>query len=546
VTVFSRAAQWSQAVASAAEQQTWDMLVIGGGATGVGIALDAAARGYRVCLLEQSDFGKGTSSRSTKLVHGGVRYLRQGNISLVREALHERATLLRNAPHVAHELPFIIPCRNAWETMFYGAGMKAYDTLAGNRNLTRSSTLRRATVLDRIPTLAPRTCWAGVQYSDGQFDDARLLLNMAQTAMQLGACLLNYAQVVQLHNDRRGRVCGVTCVDAETSRALELTARVVINAAGPFCDEIRRMAEPTSRPLLATSQGIHLVLPKRFLPGESAIIVPKTPDGRVVFLIPWHDRCVIGTTDTPIPRASLEPAAQAAEVEFLLELAGRYLTVPPRISDILGVFTGIRPLVVAGAGKNTAQLSRDHFLDLEPTGLLTITGGKWTTYRKMAQDCVDRAAEVADLPKQPCTTANIPLHGAPHTTQHATQHARGSETSQARDSLPPYDPLAVYGTDRAAVVQLGGGNPALLERIDSRLDILPAQVLWAVRHELARSVEDVLARRTRSLLLDARAATDIAPQVARIMADDLGLDEVWQDQQVKAFRGLTQFYLPPR
>jgi glycerol-3-phosphate dehydrogenase len=529
VSSFVRDQHIARAQDKSASGATWDMVVIGGGATGVGVALDAASRGYSVCLLEQSDFGKGTSSRSTKLVHGGVRYLKQGNISLVREALHERSLLLKNAPHVVRDLPFIIPCPNQWQAFFYGTGLKVYDLLAGKDNLDRSHRLRRSQVLQRIATLNPRTCAAGILYHDGQFDDARLLVNLAQTASQQGATLINYARVTGLSKASDGKVSGVRWTDLESGRELESQARVVINATGPFCDAVRRLDEAAATPMVAASQGIHLVLPKRFLPGDTAMMVPKTSDGRVVFLIPWHDRAVLGTTDTGIDNVPLEPTPQSNEIEFLLETVAEYLESPPRREDILSVFTGIRPLVVAAPGARTSQLSRDHTVSVSPSGLLTITGGKWTTYRKMAEDCVNQAAELGGLQRQACRTHTLRIAGAPA--------ANGTSADVPTE-------FHIYGTDQAQLDAIAASTPGAGQRLDERLVVTPAHVLWAVRSEMARSVEDVLARRTRSLFLDARAALAIAPRVAEIMAGELERDDAWQRDQMAAFTETAQHFLP--
>ncbi len=513
---FERNGHVSRAEQFSSQQNAVDLLVIGGGATGIGIAVDAASRGYSVCVLEQSDFGKGTSSRSTKLVHGGVRYLKQGNISLVREALYERALLLKNAPHVVRELPFIIPCPNQWQAFFYGTGLKVYDLLAGKHNFSPSRRLGRQQVIERIATMQPKQCTAGILYYDGQFDDTRLLLNLAQTASQHGAVVLNYARVVGLMTES-DRVVGARWLDQETGREHACYAKVVINATGPFCDEVRRMDQPDAQPMVAASQGIHLVLPKRFLPGSTAIMVPKTADGRVVFMIPWHDHVVLGTTDTPIQQVSLEPTAQASEIEFLLETITPYLNEAPQRSDVQSVFTGIRPLVVANPGAKTSKLPRDHAISISQNKLITITGGKWTTYRKMAEDCVDRAVDLVGLEKKACRTHALPIAGA-------------------TKSMGDGDLAHVYGTDEPQIQQLGfqlaNGN----QPIDSRLSVTPAQVIWAARHEMARTVEDVLARRTRSLFLHARASIDIAPQVASLMRQELQQAETWESTQLQQFK----------
>ena len=499
--------------------QPWDMAVIGGGATGIGIALDAASRGYSVCLLEQSDFGKGTSSRSTKLVHGGVRYLKQGNVALVRDALIERRRLLENAPHVVRDLAFVIPCESLWQIFFYAAGLKLYDFLAGRRNLAKSHWLSQSAAYERLTTLDPNICKGGVLYHDGQFDDSRLLIDMARTASAHGACLLNYAQATGLLKDSQGAIEGVNWVDLETQEEFSSTARIVINATGPFCDSVRRLDEAQAAPIVAASQGIHLVLPRRLFPGETALIVPKTSDGRVVFLIPWHGHVVLGTTDTPIESPDVEPTAMPQEIDFLLETAGRYLKPKPTRADVLSVFTGIRPLVMAasatkaGAPSRTSQLSRDHTILRSKQGLVTITGGKWTTYRKMAEDCVDRAAQWAGLPVKACRTSNLPI--------------------LAPTSLPQSP--------------AGNEQPATsgCQYLGENLSITEADIRRSVDEEMARTVEDVLARRTRGLFLNARRAVADAPMVARQMAALLGRDQAWVDTQLDHFAQTADHFLPP-
>jgi len=499
---------------------TWDLVVVGGGATGIGIAVDAAARGYRVLLLEQSDFGKGTSSRSTKLVHGGVRYLQQGNVSLVMEALKERGLLLRNAPHLVHDLPFVVPNYQWWETPFYGIGLRVYDLLAGKYGFGRSVLLSREDVLERIPTLQREGLRGGVLYHDGQFDDSRLLVNLAQTAAEHGATLLNYARVSGLLKDAEGLVAGVEFAELERGRQFQARARCVINATGPFCDELRRQDDAQAEPMMALSQGVHIVLDQSFLPRETAIMVPHTRDGRVMFAIPWHGHVVVGTTDTSIREAALEPKPMPGEVDFILETAGSYLARRPGRSDILSVFTGIRPLVDSGRASSTAALSRDHTITISKSGLLTITGGKWTTYRRMAEECVDHAIVLGRLDERPCLTPTLPIHGF------------------QRD--PPAEKgLAVYGSDAPAIQALARENPEWAARVNPGLPIIGAQVIRAVREEMARTVDDVLARRTRALYLNARAALAMAPAVAQLIGKELGRDAAWQQQQVTQFKEIA-------
>jgi glycerol-3-phosphate dehydrogenase len=503
----------------------WDMLVVGGGATGVGVAIDAAARGYRVLLLEQSDFGKGTSSRSTKLVHGGVRYLEQGNISLVMEALRERGLLLGNAPHLVHDLAFVVPNYDWWEAPFYGLGLKVYNLLAGKYGFGTSRILSKEETLERLPTIKTEGLRGGVIYFDGQFDDSRLLIDMAVTAHELGATLLNYVRVISVTKDAEGFIDGVIAQDAESGAEFHAQAEVVINATGPFTDGLRRQADASAAPMIAPSQGVHLVFDRSFLPGESAIMVPHTSDGRVMFAIPWHGHTLIGTTDTPVECATLEPVALEQEIDFILSTASLYLAHKPARSDILSVFAGIRPLVKSSSGAGTAALSRDHTIHIEKSGLLTICGGKWTTYRHMAEDCVNQAAMLARLPEKACVTEHLKLHGF-----HADADAFG--------------PLRVYGSDALPIQDLMRAEPALADPLDAALPYTGAEVLWAVRHEMARTVEDVLARRTRALFLNAKAAIRMAPRAAGLMARELGRDGDWQAQQLESFGEVARNYFP--
>jgi glycerol-3-phosphate dehydrogenase len=499
----------------------WDIAIIGGGATGVGIAVDAAARGYSACLLEQSDFGKGTSSRSTKLIHGGVRYLQQGNISLVTEALEERGRLRQNAPHLVHDLAFVVPNYSWWEAPFYGIGMKVYDLLAGRWGFGRSRLLSKAEVLQRIPTLEQNGLRGGVLYYDGQFDDTRLLINLAQTADALGASLINYAKVSAIAHDQQGFACGLTFTDEETGASHTIASRCVINATGPFSDAVRKLDDPSATPIIAPSQGVHLVLDRSFLPGDSAIMVPRTSDGRVLFVIPWHQHALLGTTDTPISTPTLEPIAMDHEIDFLLDTARRYLSRAATRADVLSVFTGIRPLVRSnhastGDSANTAAISREHSILVSNSGLISIAGGKWTTYRKMAADCVDQAITIGKLEERECTTSELKIHGY-------------------LESTDQNDDLAVYGSDAVGLKELMKNDAKFAERLHDSLPIVAAQVLWAAREEMARTVEDVLARRTRALFLNSAAAIAMAPRVAEIMANALARDPKWQQDQIVKF-----------
>ncbi|MBN1352592.1 glycerol-3-phosphate dehydrogenase/oxidase [candidate division KSB1 bacterium] len=501
----------------------WDFIIIGGGATGLGTALEASSRGYQTLLVEQHDFGKGTSSRSTKLVHGGVRYLQQGNVSLVLEALKERGLLLQNAPHLVNKLKFIVPTYRWWDKPYYGIGLKLYDLLSGKHSFGASKILSKADVLHHIPVIEPKNLKGGILYYDGQFDDARLLVNLAQTAEEQGAVVLNYMQAIQLKKSGE-RISGVVVQDMESGSETELRARAVINATGVFTDGIRILDDPTVRPMIAPSQGVHIVLDRSFLPGDSALMIPRTSDGRVLFAIPWLDRVIVGTTDTPVNALSFEPAAKTGELAFLLEHAAQYLSKDPAAEDVKSVFVGLRPLVSLGKDKKTAAISRDYMIQISKSGLVTITGGKWTTYRKMAQDTIDHALRVAQLKPNPSVSERLPIHGY--------------DADAAK-----FGDLKLYGTDAGAIQELVRQNPKYGERLHPELPIVAGEVIWAVRNEMARTVEDVLARRTRALFLDARASMEMAPVVAGLMAAEMGKNEDWISDQVATFRKLAHGYL---
>jgi glycerol-3-phosphate dehydrogenase len=507
-------------------KEPWDIVVIGGGATGAGVAVDAATRGYDVLLLEREDFGKGTSSRATKLVHGGVRYLEQGNLSLVMEALKERGLLLRNAPHIVRNMQFVVPNYSWWEAPLYGIGMKIYDLLAGKYSFGSSKTLSLEETLRLLPTIRQDGLRGGVMYHDGQFDDTRLLVHLMMTAAEHGATVLNYAGVVELTKDEDGFVRGVVAVDSESGERYSIAARAVVNATGIFTDETRRLAESSAEAMMVPSQGIHLVFDRSFLTGDTALLVPHTDDGRVLFAVPWHNHTLVGTTDTPIETISYEPLPFEEEIEFVLETAGRYLAHKPTREDILSVFVGIRPLAKAlGAGEGkTSAISRDYTIHIDHTGLLTIAGGKWTTYRHMAEDCVDHAVTLGGLDEHPCVTATTHIHGY---FEHSGE----------------FDPLSVYGSDEAAILALAKEHPDLAERLHPDLPYIAAEVVWAARHEMSRTVDDALSRRTRALLLNARAAVAMAPAVASLLAKELGRDSSWVEEQVASFGALAAQYI---
>jgi glycerol-3-phosphate dehydrogenase len=506
------------------QDRAWDVAIIGGGATGVGVAVDAAARGLDAVLVEAHGFGKGTSSRSTKLVHGGVRYLEQGNIPLVISALRERELLRQNAPHLVHDLTFVVPNYAWWEAPFYGIGLKVYDVLAGRSGFGASKILNKKETLQRLPTLNPNGLRGGVAYHDGQFDDARLLIHLAMTAADCGATLLNYCPAIGMLRDAEGLLNGLTAHDEETGETLTIRARVVVNAAGVFTDSVRHMADTNAESLTMCSQGIHLVFDRSFLKSDAALMVPRTKDGRVLFVIPWHGHAVAGTTDTPVASPSLEPRPLDEEIQFILETAGLYLSRPPSRADVLAVYVGLRPLV-KGKGK-TSTLSRDHVIRVDSSGLLTITGGKWTTYRRMAEDCVDRAIKLGGLRNEPCRTKNLKVHGY----------------MDPIDETHCNDALGVYGSDAAAIHALAQ-SPALAVQLHPDLPYIVAEVVWAAREEMARTVEDVLARHTRALFLNARAAQAMAEPVAKLLAAELGRDAAWAAAQAESFVMLANQYM---
>ena len=484
----------------------WDVLIIGGGASGLGAAVDAASRGLRTLLLEQSDFAKGTSSRSTKLIHGGLRYLQHGHIKLVREALKERGILCKNAPRLVNHLPLLIPSYKWWEGPFYRAGLLAYDLLAGSLGIEKSFSLSREQILQKTPTIQTTGLRGGNVYYDGQFDDSRLAITLARTFAKLGGVLINYMPVISLiktNND----VCGVKAVDLETDVIYQIKAAAVVNATGPFTDQLRKMDDPDAPPLMVPSQGIHLVVDRSFLPSDTGILIPHTEDGRVLFILPWHDRVLMGTTDTLIETPTLEPKPQADEIDFVLRHAGKYLTRKPERKDILSVFAGIRPLVRKGSAKNTGAISREHTIAVSHSGLITLAGGKWTTYRKMGEDVIDKAISVASLPNHPSLTAELPLHDSFH------------EFNQFLEENPGYE-----------------------EPLHPKLPYCKGEVVWAARYEMARSIEDVLARRTRSLLLDAKASVEAAIETARIMAKELQKDEQWEAAEISRYQKLAAQY----
>jgi glycerol-3-phosphate dehydrogenase len=501
--------------------KVWDVVIVGGGATGLGSAVESASRGYSTLLLEGVDFAKATSSRATKLAHGGVRYLEQGDIKLVLHALKERGLMARNAPHICRTLTFVIPVYHWWASVFYGIGLKVYDALSGKLSMGHSHILGRKRTLEMIPTVQTKGLIGGVLYTDGQFDDSRLATTLALTLADLGGVAINYMPVRNLLK-QEGKVSGVVVEDLESGRKYEIKARTVLNATGIFTDSVRRFDDPQARDMLSVSQGAHIVLDRSFMPGPNAIMVPKTEDGRVLFAIPWHQHAVIGTTDIPTENMSLEPRAMEQEIDFLLRHASHYLAKPVGRRDVLSIYAGQRPLVSANHGEKTSKISRDHTIITSSSDLVTITGGKWTTYRLMGFDAVNHLVEIGKLPKKESRTENLRLHGY---------------LENAGDL-----PERVYGTDLAKIKKLAQDEPELAQLLHKRLPYLAAEVVWAARMEMARTVDDVLSRRTRALFLDARAALEAAPLTAHLLARELKRDAAWEQDQVQQFTKQAKGY----
>lgn len=505
----------------------WDVIIIGGGASGLGTALDAASRGYKTILVEAVDFAKGTSSRSTKLVHGGVRYLEQGDVSLVKEALKERGLMAQNAGHLVKNQSFVIPNYNWWGGYFYTIGLTIYDLLAGRLSLGRSKYISKKKTIELLPTVETKGLVSGVIYHDGQFDDSRLAINLAQTAVEKGACLINYTKVINLLKDDTNQVTGVQVEDQESGEIYDIKGTAIINATGVFTNAIMKLNDTVYKKYIVPSQGIHLVFDKSFLPSDHALMIPKTSDGRVLFAVPWHNKIVVGTTDTLIKKHSLEPIALESEIEFVLETAQRFLVKKPTRSDVLSVFAGLRPLAAPKEeGKSTKEVSRSHKIIVSDTGLITITGGKWTTYRKIAEDIIDKAITVRHLPKKECKTEHIAIHG-----------------NKVTNTLDRENHLYIYGSDIPKILELQNSEVELKEKLHPNYEYTMAEVAWSIRYEMARTIDDILARRVRLLFLDAPAAIASSEKVAKLLAKELGYDEAWIKKQVSEFKTLANGFL---
>ncbi|WP_136666802.1 glycerol-3-phosphate dehydrogenase/oxidase [Flavobacterium sp. H122] len=503
-------------------QTDYDIIIIGGGATGLGCAVDASTRGYKTLLLEKYDFAKGTSSRATKLVHGGVRYLAQGNIRLVREALFERGRMLRNAPHVCKKMAFVMPSYHWYDKLFYGTGLWIYEFLSSKLSLGETKFLSKKKTLEYLPDINPKGLSGGVLYYDGQFDDSRLAVNLAQTAVENGAAVINYCGVIDFVKEN-GKIIGVVAKDEFSGEEFVLKAKSIINATGVFADELLHKAENTDSNTIAPSQGIHLVVDKHFFKGGTALMMPKTEDGRVFFVIPWHDKLILGTTDTPVKDVAFEPKPLDEEINFVLHHFNKYADSIITREDVKSVFVGLRPLVKVENQKSTAVMPRDHAVKVLSSGLIHIIGGKWTTYRNMAQHAIDVAIENADLAFVKCKTKRLKIHG--WTKNEIQSH------------------LSVYGADAEFIQKMIDDNPHLAEKIHPDYPYTKAEVVWFITNEMAQTVEDILARRIRLLFLDTKAAIECAPLVAELLTKEKNESLQWEQEQLKQFTSLAQQYL---
>ena len=514
----------NESIARIENTEEWDIIIIGGGATGLGTAVDAAARGYKTLLVEKYDFAKGTSSKSTKLVHGGVRYLANGDVKLVISALKERGLIFKNAPHLSFVQSFVIPTYSFYGKMKFLIGLKLYDWLAGRLRIGKSSLLSKKEVIEKLPKINQKNLNGGIQYFDGQFDDARLALNLGQTAYEHGATVLNYAEVTGLTKDENGKISGIEFLEKDSNKTYKLKSKVVINATGVFVDDILKLDVAAHKNLVRPSQGAHIVIDKKFLGNTDALMIPETSDGRVLFGVPWHDKVLLGTTDTPLDAHQIEPKPLEEEIEFILKTAHNYLDDAPTRQDVLSVYAGLRPLAAPtdSDSNSTKEISRDHKLIKSNSGLITITGGKWTTYRKMAEETVDMAIHQGKLAPQSCKTFNLPIHG--YSIERRSDHWQ------------------VYGSDTQEILKLVSKDPSLGNKLHEDYEFIEAEIIWACRNEMIYNIEDFLARRIRFILLDALASLQVAPRVAELMAQELQKDENWIQTQLKNYRTLIENY----
>jgi glycerol-3-phosphate dehydrogenase len=504
-------------------EEVWDIVIIGGGATGLGAAVDAASRGYKTLLLEKFDFGKGTSSRSTKLVHGGVRYLAQGNIKLVVEALKERGRLLKNAAHITSVQSFVLPVYSFWDKWFYGLGLKLYEWLSGKWSLGKTTIHSKSETLKLLPSINNKNLKGSIQYFDGQFDDARLCIDLASTAVQHGAIVLNYIEVQQFIKNEN-KIVAIKAIDSIHQKEYTIHAKAFINATGVFSDELMKNDNSHHNNIITPSQGIHLVINPISFTGNHALLIPKTSDGRVLFAVPWHNKVIIGTTDTEIQEILNEPKALEQEINFVIENFNKYAKIPITKNEVESVFAGLRPLVKSKNKKNTAFISREHSIIISNSGLVTITGGKWTTYRVMAKDAIDNVIFIAGLNKKECITKNLKI-GNWDLPVDSSNH------------------LNIYGNYKAEIEKIKLENSDFQEKIHSDFSYINAEIIWFIRNEMAITLEDVLARRTRLLFLNSQISKDVSYKVVEIMAKELNKTEDWKKNQLDNFSKTLQSYL---
>jgi glycerol-3-phosphate dehydrogenase len=522
INCFNNLMNREEQLAKLFNNQEYDIIIIGGGATGLGCAIDAATRGYNTLLLEKQDFAKGTSSRATKLVHGGVRYLAQGNIRLVREALLERGRLLKNAPHVCKTLPFVMPSYKWYQKWYYGIGLWIYESLSGKLSLGETKFLSKAKTLSYLPDVSQDKLSGGVLYFDGQFDDSRLAINLAQTAIDNGAVVVNYLGVSDFIKSEN-KIIGVIAKDTFIEEEISIKGKVIINATGVFADDLLQLAEGHAEKTIAPSQGIHLVIEKHFFSGNTAMMVPKTDDGRVLFVIPWHDKLILGTTDTPVRDVTLEPIALREEIDFVISHFNRYTTSEIKYSDIKSVFVGLRPLAKVENVNATKVMPRDHVIKVLPSGLIHITGGKWTTYRSMAKHAIDKAIQYSGLHFSTCKTKHLQIHG--WTEKRLNSH------------------LSIYGSDAVFIEELIKKDNLLAEKIHVDYPYTKAEIVWFIQNEMAQTIEDILARRIRLLFIDAKAAIEIAPIIADIFIETNNKTVTWKQEQIETFNIVANNYL---
>ncbi len=530
-------------------QEQFDILVVGGGITGAGVALDAAARGLRTAIVDKGDFASGTSSESSKLVHGGLRYLQQYEVGLVFQSLSERQTLLRNAPHLVQPLVFVIPLFGKGGVVdktiarTYSLGLWMYDLFGGFRIGHLHQRVGADEVHAHLPTLRLDRLVAGFKYYDARADDARLTLAIVRTAaLGYGAAAANHAPVVELLKDEAGMVNGARIAPEDSSLGrIDVRARVVVNAAGVWADRVRDLEAP-HRHVMRPAKGIHIAVPKAKLPCDAAVVLPSPSDGRNVFVVPWEGDTYVGTTDTGYEGSLEYPAVEEDDVAYLLEAVNAAVTDPIGPEDVIGTWSGLRPLLAAAPGRRrqpserTADLSRRHTVISSPTGLVTVTGGKLTTYRKMAQDTVDAVAHRLGRATGRCSTKHLTIRGSGgvDALRQAGAAGRYGTSEEIFDCL-----ISRYGDEAPTVLDVIAERPEFGERISAEPLYLVGEIVYAVRHEMAVTVEDVLSRRVRLLLLDAQAASSAARPVSEVMGRELGWTPERIEQEVASFTALA-------